>query len=63
MGSIVMTALTRVVARFVTDERAEVNASMIAWMVVAVLVIFGFRAQLASMLSSAASFVMNTLGI
>ena len=63
MGSNVMTALTRVAARFVTDERAEVNASMIAWMVVAVLVIFGFRAQLASMLSSAASFVMNTLGI
>ena len=44
-------------------ERGEVNASMIAWMVVSALVIFGFRAQLTGMLTSAAGFVTTTLGI
>jgi hypothetical protein len=36
---------------------------MIAWMVVSALVIFGFRAQLSGMLTSAAGFVTTTLGI
>jgi len=59
--------LTAVLVRCLTglrrDERGEVNASMIAWMVVATLVIFAFRTQLASMLTAAATFVMTTLGI
>lgn len=59
----IMAMLARRTAELQRDERGEVNASMIAWMVVAALVIFGFRTQLASMLTSAASFVTTTLGI
>lgn len=59
----IMTMIARKVAELERDERGEVNASMIAWMVVSALVIFAFRTQLASMLSSAAGFVSTTLGI
>jgi len=58
----IMSTLVRRIAGLI-DERGEVNASMIAWMVVTVLVIFGFRTQLANMLTAAASFVTATLGI
>ncbi len=63
MGSHIMTMIARKFAELERDERGEVNASMIAWMVVSALVIFGFRTQLAAMLTSAAGFVTNTLGI
>lgn len=63
MGPYVIIKLARLFAELQKDERGEVNASMIAWMVVSVLVIFGFRTQLAAMLTSAAGFVMTTLGI
>jgi len=63
MGSYIMTVIGRKVAEMKRDEWGEVNASMIAWMVVSALVIFGFRTQLAGMLSGAASFVAATLGI
>ncbi len=63
MASQIMGTLVRRIAGLLTDERGEVNASMIAWMVVTVLVIFGFRTQLANMLTAAASFVTATLGI
>jgi hypothetical protein len=63
MVSHIVTALGRLNAGLRSDERGEVNASMISWMVVAVLVVFAFRTQLASMLTSAASFVSTTLGI
>lgn len=55
--------LARQVAELGKDERGEVNASMISWMVVAALVIFAFRTQLETMLVSAANFVTTTLGI
>jgi hypothetical protein len=58
-----MTVLARRLAEFGTDERGEVNVSMMAWMVVAALVVFAFRTQLETMLSAAASFVTTTLGI
>ena len=63
MGSHITTTIARRITEMETEERGEINASMIAWMVVSVLVIFGFRAQLAGMLTSAASFVTATLGI
>ena len=63
MASQIMGTLVRRIVGLFTDERGEVNASMIAWMVVTVLVIFGFRTQLANMLTAAASFVTATLGI
>ena len=63
MGSHIMIVIARKLTELETDERGEVNASMIAWMVVSALVIFGFRAQLAGMLTSAAGFVTTTLGI
>lgn len=63
MGSKLMPVLVRLFAGLHREERGEVNASMIAWMVVATLVIFAFRTQLTSMLTAAATFVMNTLGI
>ncbi len=63
MASQIMGTLVRRIVGLLTDERGEVNASMIAWMVVTVLVIFGFRTQLANMLTAAASFVTATLGI
>ena len=63
MGSYIMTMVARKVAELERDERGEVNASMIAWMVVSALVIFGFRTQLAGMLTSAVGFVTTTLGI
>jgi len=63
MGSHIITTVARNLTELQGDERGEVNASMIAWMVVSALVIFGFRAQLAGMLSGAASFVSATLGI
>lgn len=59
----IMALVARSMAELRSDERGEVNASMISWMVVAVLVVFAFRTQLASMLTAAASFVSNTLGI
>lgn len=55
--------LARRVAALRTDERGEVNVSMIAWMVVSALVVFAFRTQLEAMLISAAGFVTTTLGI
>jgi hypothetical protein len=58
-----MTGLARGLAELRTDERGEVNVSMMAWMVVAALVVFAFRTQLDAMLSAAASFVTTTLGI
>lgn len=63
MGSHVITMIARNFAELERDERGEVNASMIAWMVVSALVIFGFKTQLAAMLTSAAGFVTTTLGI
>jgi hypothetical protein len=63
MASRITSALARRFAELSRDERGEVNASMIAWMVVAALVIFGFRTQLTAMLVSAAEFVTTTLGI
>ncbi|HLF43053.1 MAG TPA: hypothetical protein VJA46_05935 [Acidimicrobiia bacterium] len=59
----IMAVLARRVAEPHTDERGEVNVSMIAWMVVSALVIFAFRTQLEAMLTSAAGFVTTTLGI
>jgi len=61
-----MSRLMKVTTRLTelgTDERGEVNVSMIAWMVVAALVVFAFRTQLEAMLSGAAGFVTTTLGI
>ncbi len=63
MMSRIMALLARRVAELHTDERGEVNVSMIAWMVVSALVIFAFRTQLTAMLTSAAGFVTTTLGI
>lgn len=63
MLSSMMTVLARRSAELRTDERGEVNVSMMAWMVVAALVVFAFRTQLESMLTAAASFVTTTLGI
>jgi len=63
MGSHIMIVIARKLTELETDEGGEVNASMIAWMVVSALVIFGFRAQLTGMLTSAAGFVTTTLGI
>jgi hypothetical protein len=62
MMSRLMTVTTRL-TELGTDERGEVNVSMIAWMVVAALVVFAFRTQLEAMLSGAAGFVTTTLGI
>lgn len=59
----IVTMLARLTAELRSDERGEVNASMISWMVVVALVIFAFRTQLANMLTAAASFVSTTLGI
>ena len=58
-----MTAVRRMSHALATDERGEVNVSMISWMVVAALVVFAFRTQLTTMLTSAVSFVQTTLGI
>lgn len=58
-----ITALASFAGRLHRDDRGEVNASMIAWMVVSALVVFGFRTQLGGMLSAAAGFVTSTLGI
>ena len=63
MGSHIVTMIARKFAELERDERGEVNASMIAWMVVSALVIFGFKTQLTSMLSATAGFVTSTLGI
>ncbi len=63
MGSHIMIVIARKLTELERDERGEVNASMIAWMVVSALVIFGFRTQLAGMLTSAVGFVTTTLGI
>ena len=63
MMSRIMTPLARLTAELRSNERGEVNASMISWMVVSVLVIFAFRTQLASILTAAANFVTTTLGI
>lgn len=63
MLSCMMTTTARRIAELRADERGEVNVSMIAWMVVAALVVFAFRTQLEGMLTSAASFVSTTLGI
>ncbi|MFV2073928.1 MAG: hypothetical protein ACC742_14925 [Thermoanaerobaculales bacterium] len=63
MGSHITNTIARKFAELERTERGEVNASMIAWMVVSALVIFGFRAQLTGMLTSAAGFVTTTLGI
>lgn len=63
MLSSMMTVLARRSAELRTDERGEVNVSMMAWMVVAALVVFAFRTQLESMLTAAANFVTTTLGI
>ena len=63
MMSHIMAVLARRVAELRTDERGEVNVSMMAWMVVAALVVFAFRTQLETMLTAAASFVTTTLGI
>ena len=54
---------TAIILPLATDERGEVNVSMISWMVVAALVIFAFRTQLTNMLTSAVTFVTTTLGI
>ena len=59
----IMAAMASHVAELRTDERGEVNVSMIAWMVVSALVVFAFRTQLEAMLISAAGFVTTTLGI
>ena len=58
-----MSAIRRAANVLATDERGEINVSMISWMVVAALVVFAFRTQLTNMLSSAVSFVQTTLGI
>ena len=50
MDSHIMTVIARKLSEPERDERGEVNASMIAWMVVSALVIFAFRAQLTGML-------------
>lgn len=63
MASRILSTLVRRIAELHTSERGEVNASMIAWMVVVVLVIFGFRTQLANLLTAGAGFVTTTLGI
>jgi len=63
MGSHITNTIARKLAELERNEQGEVNASMIAWMVVSALVIFGFRAQLTGMLTSAAGFVTTTLGI
>ena len=63
MDSHIMTVIARKLSELERDERGEVNASMIAWMVVSALVIFAFRAQLTGMLNNAAAFVSTTLGI
>ncbi|MFP4074229.1 MAG: hypothetical protein ACLFVZ_09345 [Actinomycetota bacterium] len=63
MMSRIIARLALQVAALHNDERGEVNASMISWMVVTVLVIFAFRTQLASILTAAAGFVTTTLGI
>ena len=63
MMSRIMALLARRAAELRTDDRGEVNVSMIAWMVVAALVVFAFRTQLETMLTGAASFVTTTLGI
>ncbi len=63
MGSHIMTVIARKLAELERDGQGEVNASMIAWMVVSALVIFGFKTQLTGMLTSAAGFVTTTLGI
>jgi hypothetical protein len=63
MGSHIMNTIARKFAELERIEQGEVNASMIAWMVVSALVIFGFRAQLTGMLTRAAGFVTTTLGI
>ncbi len=63
MGSYVNTLLVRLFAGPNWDEGGEVNASMIAWMVVAALVVFGFRATLTGMLTDTADFVSSTLGV
>ena len=57
------TTVRRMNQALATDERGEVNVSMISWMVVAALVVFAFRAQLTNMLTSAVAFVQTTLGI
>ena len=58
-----MPSVHQLLTRLAHDERGEVNVSMIAWMVIAAVVVFGFRTQLTNMLESAVSFVMTTLGI
>lgn len=63
MLSRMMTTTVRRIAELHADERGEVNVSMIAWMVVAALVVFAFRTQLEGMLTAAAGFVTTTLGI
>ena len=63
MGSHVNMTLIRLLGWLDHDDRGEVNASMIAWMVVSALVVFGFRTQLTGMLSAAANFVTSTLGV
>ena len=63
MMSRIVAQVARRFAEVRNNERGEVNASMISWMVVSALVIFAFRTQLASILTSAASFVTSTLGI
>jgi len=63
MGSHIMNTIARKFAELERIEQGEVNASMIAWMVVSALVIFGFSAQLTGMLTIAAGFVTTTLGI
>ena len=63
MMSRIVARLARRFAEVRIDERGEVNASMISWMVVTVLVIFAFRTQLTAILTSAANFVTTTLGI
>ena len=62
MSPLLASILTRM-KTCLADERGEVNVSMISWMVVSALVIFGLRTQLTSMLSAAVGFVMTTLGI
>jgi len=59
----VATSVRTALRRLTRDERGETNVSMISWMIVAVLVVFAFRAQLQDMLTAAANFVMTTLGI
>lgn len=63
MGSNIINLVKQLLTELKDDERGEVNASMIAWMVVVTIVIFAFQTQLAAILSSAATFVTATLGI